>query len=196
MSRIVKFALPAMILGLVLAVSYALLSATSKGGSTDPIENLAVGTLAKLDTSNRGAPIPEAALLSPAGDEMTLDAFSGQVIVVNFWATWCAPCEREMPSLGALQRAKGSDSFKVVPISIDAEEDLDYARERLTELGGRGLDFYAAPPTMAQIYYESGARGFPTTIIYGADGKEIARVAGEADWASYEAAALVDAILN
>ena len=49
---------------------------------------------------------------------------------------------------------------------------------------------------MAQIYYESGARGFPTTIIYGADGKEIARVAGEADWASYEAAALVDAILN
>ncbi|WP_084396325.1 TlpA family protein disulfide reductase [Henriciella aquimarina] len=194
MSRVLKFAIPALIAGLVLAVSYALLSATSKGGNTDPIGKLATGSLEKLDVSNRGEPVTEATFEGPDGQEMTLGDFKGQTILVNFWATWCSPCEREMPSLGSLEAQKGSDDFKVIAISVDASEDKDYARERLGELSGGVLDFYFAPPENWDIVYDAGAKGFPTSVIYDETGAEIARLSGEAEWDSYEAAALVDAI--
>lgn len=196
MSRIAKYAIPAMILGLVLAVSYALLSATSKGGNDDPVKKLATGTLAELDVSERGRAISGASFDGPDGEETTLADFRGKVTLVNFWATWCGPCEREMPSLAALEREKGSDSFQVIAISVDATEDRAYAEERLAELSNGVLDFYFVPPERWDIVYESGAQGFPTTIIYDAEGKEIARLAGEAKWDSYEAAALVDEIMN
>ena len=127
---------------------------------------------------------------------MTLADFGGKVTLVNFWATWCGPCEREMPSLAALEREKGSEKFQVIAISVDAAEDKDYARERLGELTSGVLDFYFAPPENWDIVYESGTKGFPTTVIYDANGKEIARLAGEANWNSYEAAALIDAITD
>ena len=196
MYRLAKFAIPAMILGLLVLVSFALLSATSKGGSTDPVEKLATGTLSKLDAGDRGRPASTASFDDPDGNAITLEAFEGKIVLVNFWATWCGPCEREMPSLAALQSAKGSDKFEVIAISVDAEEDKDYARERLNELTGGVLDFYFAPPERWDIVYESGAKGFPTTVILDAEGKEIARLAGEADWASYEAAALIDEITS
>ena len=73
---------------------------------------------------------------------------------------------------------------------------IDFASvdERMTASGV--LDFYFAPPENWDIVYESGAKGFPTTVIYDANGKEIARLAGEANWNSYEAAALIDAITD
>lgn len=194
MSRILKYAIPAMVIGLVLAVSYALLSATSKSGSEDAIAKLATGSLSKLDTSQRGREMSTSGFEGPEGETLTLEAFKGKVTLVNFWATWCAPCEREMPSLGALESQKGSEDFQVIAISVDSSEDRDYARKRLGELSGDMLDFYFAPPENWDVVYESGAKGFPTTVIYDAEGKEIARLSGEADWNSHEAAALIDAI--
>ena len=194
MPRILKYAIPAMVIGLVLAVSYALLSATSKGGNDDPIAKLATGSLSKLDTSQRGKAISTATFEGPDGETLTLDAFKGKITLVNFWATWCAPCEREMPSLAALESEKGSEDFQVIAISVDSSEDRAYARERLAELSGGVLDFYLAPPENWDIVYDAGAKGFPTTVIYDADGQEIARLSGEAKWDSYEAAALIDAI--
>ena len=117
-------------------------------------------------------------------------------ILVNFWATWCGPCEREMPSLAALQTSKGDENFQVVAISIDAEEDRDYARQRLQELTGGVIDFYFVPPERWEVVYDSGARGFPTTVIYDETGSEIARLSGEAAWDSYEAIALIEAVKN
>ena len=196
MTRLTKYAIGIMIAGLVVAVSYFLLSATSKGGSKDAVARLATGSLSKLDVTERGRPASDATFTGPDGSEMTLSDFEGKVTLVNFWATWCGPCEREMPSLAALQREKGSDAFQVVAISVDATEDKAYARERLDELANGQLDFHFAPPERWDVVYESGAQGFPTTIIYDADGAEIARLAGEADWDSYEAAALVDTITS
>lgn len=196
MSRMLKIAIPVLLIGLVAAVSFALLSATSKGGSTDAIGKLATGSLQKLDVSGRGAMASDAAFEGPDGSQMTLADLSGKVTLVNFWATWCGPCEREMPSLGALESQKGGADFQVIAISVDAAEDKDYARERLDELSGGVLDFYFAPPEAWDIVYETRAQGFPTTVIYDEAGAEIARLAGEADWDSYEAAALVNAITD
>ncbi|MEQ8558049.1 MAG: TlpA disulfide reductase family protein [Henriciella sp.] len=196
MPRIAKYAIVLMIAGLVVAVSFALLSATSKGGSKDPVEKLATGTLEKLDVSQRGEGMSDATFEGPDGTETTLADFKGKVTLVNFWATWCGPCEREMPSLAALESAKGSDNFQVIAISVDATEDKDYAIQRLQELTGGVLDFYFAPPENWDVVYDAGARGFPTTIIYDANGEEIARLSGEAQWDSYEAAALIDTITD
>ncbi|WP_300377427.1 TlpA disulfide reductase family protein [Henriciella sp.] len=194
MPRIAKIAIPLMIAGLALAVSYALLSATSTGGNTSPLEKLATGSLSKLDISQQGTRVSDATFQGPDGGDMTLAAFDGKVTLVNFWATWCGPCEREMPSLAELETKKGSDDFQVIAISVDAAEDKEYARQRLDELTGGVLDFYFAPPEEWDIVYDSGAKGFPTTVIYDAAGVEIARLSGEADWSSYEAAAVIEEI--
>lgn len=196
MSRLVKLAIPALVLVGLAGVSLTLLQATSKGGSKDEIANLATGSIAALDVSNRGETVSTAAFDGPDGEKVTLADFEGRNILVNFWATWCGPCEREMPSLAALQTARGDENFQVVAISIDAEEDRDYARQRLQELTGGVIDFYFVPPERWEVVYDSGARGFPTTVIYDETGAEIARLAGEAAWDSYEAIALIDAIKN
>ena len=77
-----------------------------------------------------------------------------------------------------------------------AYEARIFARQRLQELTGGVIDFYFVPPERWEVVYDSGARGFPTTVIYDETGAEIARLAGEAAWDSYEAIALIDAIKN
>ena len=105
------------------------------------------------------------------------------------------PLQREMPSLGALQAARGGDAFEIVAVSVDSSEDKDYAAKRLDELGAANISFHIAPPENYEIVYASGVKGFPTSIIYGPDGKEIARLAGDADWSAIEAVNFIDAIL-
>lgn len=191
--------LPLYVILLVLglgAIVYALSVSASGGNGRPGLERFAEGDLAKLDLAGAGQPAPGGTFTGPDGQEMTLASFEGQTVLVNFWATWCAPCEREMPHLGALQTARGSEAFKVVAISVDDSADEAYARERLDELTGGVLDFYHAPPENWDVVYGAGARGFPTTVIYGPEGAEIARLAGEADWSEGVALAFVDAVLE
>ncbi|MEO1188215.1 MAG: TlpA disulfide reductase family protein [Pseudomonadota bacterium] len=192
-----RIAIPTMFAGIALALLYAVFSASSKGSNRDPVAKFAVGTLSKLDTSDRGDVAPAAPFVDGDGTDVTFEDFEGQVVLVNYWATWCGPCEREMPSLAALQTARGDDAFKVVAISVDSPEDLDYAEQRLRELSGGVLEFYrlADGPDGWQVVYDTGAGGgFPTTILYDKTGLKVAKVEGEADWASYEAIGLIDQI--
>lgn len=167
-------------------------------GSEDagrPLQGYAVGTLEKLDFSLAGQPAPAGTFDLADGAQADLASLKGKTILVNYWATWCGPCEKEMPSLGALQAARGSDTFEVVAISIDSDEDVDYARQRLTELGAANITFRHAPLDRGDIVYGANVQGFPTTILYGPDGLEVARLSGEADWASAEAVQFIDAVL-
>ncbi|MEM7458082.1 MAG: TlpA disulfide reductase family protein [Pseudomonadota bacterium] len=197
MDRILRLAIPIMFAGIALALLYAVFSASSKGSNRDPVAKLAVGTLAKLDTSDRGDVAPTAPFVERAGNLVTFQDFDGQAVLVNYWATWCGPCEREMPSLAALQTARGDAAFKVIAISVDSPEDIDYAEQRLRELSGGVLEFYrlAEGPDGWQVVYDTGAGGgFPTTILYDKTGLKVAKVEGEADWSSFEAIALIDLI--
>ncbi|MEL6414237.1 MAG: TlpA disulfide reductase family protein [Pseudomonadota bacterium] len=197
MDRFLRIAIPTMFAGIALALLYAVFSASSKGSNRDPVAKLVTGQLAKLDLSDRGAAGATAPFVDIDGNSLTLQDFQGQSVLINFWATWCGPCEREMPSLAALERSRGDEAFKVIAISVDSPEDTDYAKQRLRELSGGVLEFYtlADGPDGWNVVYDMGAGGgFPTTILYGKDGLKIGKIEGEADWASYEAVALVDVI--
>ena len=190
--RLVYTALLVIALG---AVVYALTSAAGGPQSASKLERFAVDDLAGLDFSQAGTPASDAPFTDATGAQISLAGFRGKTILVNFWATWCGPCEREMPHLGALQTARGSDTFEVVAISVDSRDDEAYARERLDELTGATLAFTHAPPDAWDVVYGSGATGFPTTVIYGPDGMEIARLRGEADWSASLALGFLDAVM-
>ena len=179
------------------AIVHVLIRAGTGPGSHNPLEKYAVGEMSRLEFGGKGAPAPSAPIYTAEGDEVYFTAYAGRTVLVNFWATWCAPCEREMPSLGALQTARGGEAFEVVAVSVDAESDTAYAKGRMGELGAGHLDFFIVPPEQNyEFVYAAGARGFPTSILYGPDGTEIARLEGDADWASYEAIGLIDALLQ
>lgn len=140
--------------------------------------------LRKLVVHPAPRPVPAGLMTAPDGGDVTLDSLRGKMVVLNFWATWCAPCREEMPSLNALQKAHGSDTFEVValatgrnaPAAIDrffAEQDID------------ALTGYR-DPDMA-LAREMAVLGLPVTVILNPDGQEIARLTGDADWFGPEA---------
>lgn len=192
----IRNALIGLFLVALAAIVYVLISAAGGNAPSRGLERYATGTLEKLDFAAAGQPVPEGSFNDAAGNEVGLDSFKGKTILVNYWATWCGPCEKEMPALGALQTARGSDAFEVVAISIDSDEDVDYAKRRLTELGAANIAFRHAPLDRGEIVYGANVQGFPTTILYGPDGLELARLSGEADWAASEAVQFIDAALR
>ena len=97
------------------------------------------------------------------------------MIILNFWATWCAPCKEEMPSLDSLQKNKYLGNLKVFPINI-GQENLKKASDFFEDLKIRNLDLYFDPPiTLAKKFK---LRGIPTTILFNKDGLEFARIVG------------------
>ena len=183
-----------MLLALGAAIVYVLSAAAGGPGEARPFERFAEGPLGGLDFAYAGEVPKTSKFTTPEGNEITLADLRGKVVLVNFWATWCGPCEKEMPSLGALQSAFPKDQFEVIAVSVDNEEDKDHAREQLQRWTGGTLGLYHTPEFA--LTYDLGARGFPTSIIYNAKGAEIARYAGELDWASVEAVGFVRAIVG
>ena len=189
-----RYAIIVMIVVGFFASVYACGSATDASRGDTKLEKLAVGEMSGMDFSFQGERAPDSAFIGPDGKDISITDFRGRVIVLNLWATWCAPCEREMPSLAALQSARGSDTFEVVALSIDELSERDYVEGELEKLTGGVLAFYQTKDL--EILKTLGVVGFPTTIIYAADGTEIARLRGDADWAGYQSIAFMDAVLE
>jgi thiol-disulfide isomerase/thioredoxin len=138
-------------------------------------------------------PVPELTFFDAEGNEVRLADFQGEVVVLNLWATWCAPCRREMPSLDRLQARYGGDGLEVVALSLD-RGDVAKIREFFEELGISHLAIYQDPKARASR--ELGAPGLPTTIVLDRAGQEVGRLLGPAEWDSDEAFALIDSILR
>ena len=114
---------------------------------------------------------------------VNLDDFKGKLIILNFWATWCAPCKEEMPSLDNLQSNIELDNLKIFPINI-GREDISKAEFFFKELNIKNLDIYIdAPITLAKKF---SLRGVPTTILFNKEGKEFARIVGSIDFSDEE----------
>ncbi|PWE29856.1 TlpA family protein disulfide reductase [Maritimibacter sp. 55A14] len=126
------------------------------------------------------------------GRDLTLADFHGRVVLLNIWATWCAPCREEMPTLDALQARLGGDDFHVLPLSID-RAGLRPVRRFYDEIGIRHLDMYLAEDIRAMAAF--AVAGLPTTILIDRQGFELGRLAGPAEWDSARNVALFEAII-
>ena len=111
--------------------------------------------------------------------DINLDDFKGKLLILNFWATWCAPCREEMPSLDDLQSNTKLNNLKIFPINI-GQEDISKSEFFFKELNIKNLDIYFdAPITLAKKF---SLRGVPTTILFNKEGKEFARIMGTMDF--------------
>jgi thiol-disulfide isomerase/thioredoxin len=138
-------------------------------------------------------PVPEITFVDGAGKEVNLADFQGEVVVLNLWATWCAPCRHEMPSLDRLQARFGGNGLEVVALSLD-RGDVGKVRAFYEELGISSLAIYHDPDGRAGR--ELGAPGLPTTIVIDRSGQEVGRLLGPAEWDSDEAIAVIEALVG
>lgn len=145
-----------------------------------PAAKLKTGTVIWHETPKA---LPATVFKDAADADQTLDKFTGKVLLVNFWATWCAPCVKEMPTLDALQAKMGGPEFEVLAISQDRGGAKD-AQPFAEKQGWKNLAFYVEK--MGRFSKDANLRGLPTTLLIDKVGKEVARVEGEADWSAPE----------
>ncbi len=108
-------------------------------------------------------------------NQLNLNEFRGNLVLLNFWATWCAPCKKEMPSLDLLTKNKNLNNLKIFPINI-GQDNIEKASIFFKELRIENLEIYFdSPTTLAKTF---GLRGIPTSILFNKKGEEFARIVG------------------
>ena len=172
------------------AILYTALLFGANAGMADTaeLEAMRQGDMKKLVFHAQPKPVPHTAFLDEAGQDLTLGAFTGKYVLLNFWATWCAPCREEMPSLDALQEEFGGDRFQVVTVATGRDRPAAI-RRFFDDIGVTALPRYRdASQALAR---QMGVFGLPVSVILDANGAEIARLQGGADWSSDSARAIV-----
>lgn len=138
----------------------------------------------KLDRSHAGEALPKAAIQTVYGQPISLSDYAGKPLLVNLWATWCAPCVKELPTLDATSKANAG-RLQVMLVSEDSDP-----KAVLPFLDAHGISLRSAADPRMALGTTLGTN-LPTTILYGSDGKEVWRYTGGFDWSSAEAAKLL-----
>jgi thiol-disulfide isomerase/thioredoxin len=141
----------------------------------------------RLDRSHAGQAAPATAFEDPDGAKAALADFRGRPLLVNLWATWCAPCVAEMPTLDALA-ARESRRLKVLTVSQDLN-GRDRVEAFFAKQGYRNLETWLDPNMALMGALEVDT--LPTTILYDSQGREVWRMVGMEDWDSGRAALLL-----
>ncbi len=157
------------------------------------INPFSTGTMSTFVVRKKPRDFADLKFTDGAGNKLTLKNWRGKVILLNLWATWCAPCRYEMPALDRLQGAMGGDNFEVVAVSID-RKGAKVAQAFLDEIKTKYLKLYI--DKTSKIARDSEAFGMPTTILINREGKELGRMIGPAEWDSNQAKALITAAIN
>jgi thiol-disulfide isomerase/thioredoxin len=157
----------------------------------------ATGQVAALLPADPPQSLKSLAFNGPDGKPMTLADHAGKTVLLNLWATWCAPCRAEMPALDALQKEMGSDRFQVVAVNVDAGDDAK-PKKFLSDIGIEKLGYYR-DSTMAlfnDVKTRGLALGLPVTLLIDGEGCLIAHMNGPAEWSGPDARRLVEAALG
>ena len=117
--------------------------------------------------------------LDDNNNQLNLSDFRGNLIILNFWATWCAPCKEEMPSLDILQNHESLNNLKIFPINV-GQDNLDKSLKFFESLKIKNLKIYFDSP--ANLPKKFGLRGIPTSILINKNGLEFARIIGSTDF--------------
>ena len=156
------------------------------------LEALREGSLKKLDFHSTAIAVPTTEFVSIDGESRQLSDYQGQYVLLNFWATWCAPCRKEMPQLAALQEEYGGDYFQVVTIAT-GRNPPPAIKKFFAKLGVSNLPMHRDPKQ--QLAREMGVSGLPVVMLIDPEGKEIGRLTGPAEWDSESAKAIVAAMI-
>lgn len=154
--------------------------------------DLATGSLAAFLIHPEPKPLADLQFQDGTGKALKLSDFKGRVVLLNLWATWCAPCRKEMPDLAKLEKEMGSDQFEVVAVSVD-RKGAEASAAFLKETGVDNLKLYVEPST--RIVNDVQSAGLPASLLVDREGRELGRILGPADWGGPEAQALVKAAL-
>jgi thiol-disulfide isomerase/thioredoxin len=144
-----------------------------------PQSAAAEGTPQGFAIQEPSKPLPEIAFQDGDGKPRTLGDFRGKVVLLNIWATWCAPCRKEMPTLDRLQAQLAGSDFQVVALSMD-RAGPDVVKKFFAEIGVRNLALEIDPSSKAM--FALGVFGLPTTVLIDRKGQEIGRLVGPAEW--------------
>ncbi len=131
--------------------------------------------------------------LADDGGTATLEDWNGKYVLINFWATWCAPCRKEMPQLNALQKEFGGDDFEVLTIATGRNSPEGIIRF-FEEAGVDSLPRHQDPKQA--LASQMGIFGLPITVIMNREGQEIARLRGDANWSSESAKSIIKALIE
>ncbi|CAN5411575.1 TlpA disulfide reductase family protein [soil metagenome] len=141
-----------------------------------------------IDRSKAGTPAPAFTFAAPDGSDATLKDFAGKPILVNLWATWCAPCVAEMPTLDAIAGDYGKQGLQVLTISQDTQGP-QRVNAFFAKRGFKHIKPWLDTENQFGFHYATGM--LPTSVLYDAQGKEVARVIGALDWQGKEGEALI-----
>lgn len=182
--------LPLAFLALLAACGEA--GTSNQGATSVPEARPARGGALEVDRTQAGILAPDAPFLTPEGERTRLADYQGKPVLVNFWATWCAPCVKELPTLDRLA-AREAGKLTVITLSQDSDGDDGTAAQKVDRFFAQrrfaNLGAYRDPENA--VMTRLGIGTLPTTILYDAAGKEVWRYAGDAEWDGREAARLI-----
>ncbi|MCA0870980.1 TlpA family protein disulfide reductase [Seohaeicola saemankumensis] len=182
------------LLYLALALGANALHAADAAPDTATLEALRDGTMKKLVFHAEPTPVSEQPfMLADGAGEATLADYRGKWVLLNFWATWCAPCRKEMPMLAELQTEFGGDAFEVLTLATGRNNPAGI-KKFFAEHGIDNLPRHQDPKQA--VAREMAVLGLPITVIIDPEGREIARLRGDAEWNSDSAKAIIAALLG
>jgi thiol-disulfide isomerase/thioredoxin len=178
---------------LIMLLTFTSLGAATSTAFSQNLQEQLVGEMKNfvLHSSRREA--PDVSFEDKDEKTRTLSEFDGKVIVLNFWATWCAPCRKEMPGLDRLHAKLGSDKFMVLALGQDLG-GISKVTRFLRALKIKNLDIYNDKTVKSGRTF--GVFGLPATLIIDKQGMEVGRLVGPAEWDSPEAVDLITKIIQ
>ena len=165
---------------------------TTSAAPAGPLAPFVKGSIAHMTTFAQPLAMDNLAFVDRDKKPVHLADFKGQVVVLNFWATWCSPCRNEMPTLASLQTSYAGKALKVLPLSGDLDDKFTDVKSFIDVQ--EPLDVYVDSnliPKTAKL----GIQGLPATLVIDKQGREVARLDGSADWNTPEVKALMDKLL-
>jgi thiol-disulfide isomerase/thioredoxin len=182
---------------LLLALVYTALTLGANpvlASDADIITPLLEGDMKKLAVHSAPKATSNAAFdLADDAGRATLEDYRGKYVLVNFWATWCAPCRKEMPQLSELQAELGGDDFEVLTIATGRNSPTGISKF-FEEIGVTNLPRHQDPKQ--GLASQMAIFGLPITVLMDPEGREIARLRGDADWSSDSAKGIIKALIE